>query len=805
MGSDDRDVQGRRASEIDMLQLLSEVSRALKALHQRPGRTFFVVLTLGLGMSGALTTLNLLGPTLERPPVPDLERLVRIELPSLVESDPREFVESPVSVVSRIRQVTRLVDVAAVTPSGEQVLTTGSVSLPMQAAFVSREYFRTLGAVAPLGRVFVAGTGAPEAVLSHSAWHRMFSSDPEVIGRVVSVDRLPYTIVGVMTAGFWFPPRNVDVWLTYGDRQATRGSAQFVGRLAPTATVSEARAEFVTIFARSLSPPIRDQLRLTSVPEDLAGRSGVKIATIAVPISVLVLSCVDVGHLLAVNMLARRRRVAVMLALGARPTDIVRESTFEALLMALAGAGVGAIVASFATQGLANFLPPHLAEAVHDNYRMWLLTIGFVIAVPVTATAAPLIAITHVNVGAALRSGAQQAGREKGNYRASDLLVISEVALATGLVIASTTLARFVWTFQHVDWPSESSGLYAANVVGGRVTDPQLIGRLKDGVRSRLGLGELAISSQLPVLAGGFSPITIDDAPPTRIEVMGEIITTPVAIEVGVTPEYFNLTRQFLLTGRAFDDHDGRSAPRVAVVSAAFAELYWPHRSPLGATVRFRDEPKRMVTITGVVANPWTSTHLALPPLFIYMPYDQVPVTDSVYLLFRWPGAPPAHGFQLVRESVYQADRSFALKDLRLFTAAVRDQWAGQNVLVAILGYAAALALLLATFGVYGVAQASVLDRQRELAIRVSLGAGRRALLWPVVREGLSLGIVGSVLGAVFSIGIARYTWAALLMLSLRDRMVWMTVFGISSIALVAFYEPARRAWRVDPNELLRE
>jgi putative ABC transport system permease protein len=691
---------------------------------------------------------------------------------------------------------------------------------------VTSGFFRMLGVSPRRGRSFgpeddVSG-GTRAVILSHGFWTRRFGANPDVVGRSVTIDGVPYEIRGVLPAQFSYAPvGDAAVWLPIGRSAETRAQrfnhwVRVVGRLRDGVTVDAARHRMADVM-RTLAAQYPESnsgrgVLITPLPEVV--RAGIERPVLvlfgAVGI-VLLIACANVATLVLARSIERGREIAVRSAIGASRGRLLRQLLTENLVLALAGAVLGAWVAKEGVRLLVAAVPeamfsqmPSLREASVDGAALGF-TIAVAIGTGIIFGLAPAVLSSRRSAAELLRSDSR-AGTGRARHRLRDALVMSEIALTLVLLVGATLMGRSLLALLRVDpgFTAERVATVRAALAGPSYADgtrQQLFfEELLPRVRSLPGVEAVGAISSPPLQGGGTNTFHVDGAPEPPPASRPEATTRAVA------GDYFSALRIPLIEGRALSSHDDLKAPYAVVISESAARRLFGARSAVGERLRFYAWQDSAWTIVGVVGDVKTDALDAPAAATIYYSHLQGPA-NRMSIVARTAGADPSALIPAMRREVQAMDPKIAVYAASTMVERIERSQAvySRRYLLVLLGSFAAAALLLAIIGVYGVIAYAVTQRTREIAIRIALGARSREVLTLVLRSGLRLVAAGIAVGAVAALALSR-TLSSLLF-GVHPADVW--TYGLASLLLVlvavaASYVPARRATRFDPAMALR-
>jgi putative ABC transport system permease protein len=798
--------------------LVGDLKYAIRSLWRQPTLSAVAILTLvlGIGATSAMFTV-VKGVLLDPLPYRDSDRLVVLwETKPMGETD---LVSNPTYQDWR-RESTQVDDMAAYrhvryTFTG----TDGPINVP--ALRVTPSLFGVLQSEAALGRTLLEEEGAPGrdhvVVLSRGFWQRHFGGDPSIVGRAIPLDSEPYTIVGVMPAGFGFPPSGDEqIWTALSfdptDRhgQSRRARAlNVVGRLQAGATFNQAQQEMAAI-AGQLAAEYPDSntgwgARLVPAHDQLVRRIRPALLVVFGAVAFLLLIvCANVANLMLARLTSRRREIAVRAALGAGRLQLLRQVMTESVMLALVGGALGLVVA-FATVRLVQSLPagslPLLAE-VRIDAGVLVFTVGLSLLVALVFGLLPAFQITRANIRDTISESSGAMGSPT-SMRLLNGLVVLEVAVAIVLLIGAGLMTRSFAELMRVDPGFDPDRLLAAQIHLPQTkyrTAPDRIrffDELVQRVRTLPGVQSAGAVTALPM-----HPVGIDFALNFTIEgqappASGE---EPQADIRAATPGYFETMRIPLLRGRLFDDRDRQGTAGVMVINETLARRYFTGQDPIDRTIK---TPHGAARVVGVVAD---TRHYGLdsePRPAIFLPFLQNAFTGMAVIART--GTNPADYAALVRREVLAVDSAQPIFDVRTMETVLSRSVFVPRLSMLLLAAFAGAALLMAIVGIYGVMSYSVTQRTRELGLRMALGAQARDTLLMIVGKSMALVAAGVVLGLAGAVGVTRLMSGMLFGVSPVDPLIFGAVsIVLAGTALLACLLPALRATRVDPVQALR-
>ncbi len=794
-----------------MSGFLHDLRHAIRSLSKSPGFTAVAVATLALGIGANAAIFSVVRAVLLRPlPYAEPERLVtlpdNISMPEL----------------SDVRETARSFDAVGGSALQPLDLTGGGDPLQITGALVTGDFFEALGVPAALGRTLRPSDdregGERVAVVTHGLWLRRWGADPGLVGRAVTISGQPYTIVGVMPAGFALPEQRVELflpaWVGYpsGARDRDVHFARPILRLRPAIPIEKARAELAAIFRRlAAAYPDTDtglDPGLVSLHERVVGDSRTALVALSGAVGmVLLIACSNIASLLVARTRARARELAIRSALGASRPRLASQVLAESGLLALAGGAAGLALADWGTRILVTRLPdslPRLASVSTDRGVLFF-TLAVSIATGLLFGLVPAMRAARRPPGAGVNGPRTTTGIE--DRRLGTAFAVSQVALALVLLVGAGLLANTLWRLRSIDPGFPAGGLVTAhfNLPESRYQ------RLPSQLQFRRRLLELLAASHLR--AGMVSEIPLGGSDLNHQFVIEGRPAIPPGQEPrlqtrSVMGDYFGTMGIRRIAGRDLTDADREDAPLVAVVNESMARLYFPGGSPIGARFRWaRDSgPPRWIEIVGVVSD---VRHFGLSTGDLpaaYTTYAQVGVDWKRWtdLVVRAPEG-TAGLAETLREKIREADPLLPVKSLRPVDEIVAGSLERPRFLAGLLGAFAGAALLLAALGVAGVLGNLVARRTREIGVRIALGADPARVRREVIGEGARIAAIGIGIGLVGAFAASR----ALTNLLYAVRPIDPATYGavsllLAAVAIGACYLPARRASRVDPIEALR-
>jgi predicted permease len=809
--------------------LFQDVRHGIRAMLRTPVFTAIAVIVLALGIGANTAIFSVVDAVLLRPlAYRDSDRLVTILMNG----------EGPVSVANYIDWRDQGHSFAAMGAADYWSPNLTGVDAPehIPGLKVTQSLFPMLGIDPLLGRVFVEGEdkdGADrEVILSYQLWQRRFSGDRDVLGKPIVLDGNAYIVVGVMPKGFHFAPfwaTKAELWVpnAFGARIHSRGgnSLRIFARLKDGVSLTQARAEIASITARleRQFPGTNRDVIVTPLKEKVVGPVETPLLVLLGAVAfVLLITCANVAHMLLARAATRQREVAVRTALGARRGRIIRQFLTESLLLGALGGAAGLLLAVVATRALIAISPTNIprVQTVSIDMHAALFLLAATILTSIGFGFVPALQASSVNVNDTLKEGGRAGSEGVHRNRLRSLLVVSEFALALMLLIGAGLMIR---TFAALE--AEAPGFNPHDVIsmivsvsGSKEEDPgrreifyrQLIER----VRSLPGVQAAGAINHLP-LAGDLWGwhFEIEGRPKPR---PGE---KPGAVYRMVTPGYFSAMRLPLIRGRDITEADNVTAPGVVIVNEQAARQYWPGEDPIGKRICFDDDTTNLatwLTIIGIAKDAkqdsWTDKATPEAYLAAFQNHDYLGDSGTeaskhmnyITLVARTAGD-PALAASAMKEAARSFDRNLAITQVVTMDGVVAEANAQPRFEMLLLTIFAAVALVLAAVGIYGVISYSASRRTHEIGVRMSLGATRGDVLLLVVRQGVWLAVAGSVAGIAGALLLSRLMAKLLYGVQPTDPATFGAVaVGLGVVAMLACYVAARRAMHIDPMAALR-
>jgi putative ABC transport system permease protein len=805
--------------------LMQDLRYAFRTFARNPGFAAAAVVVLALGVGANVSIFSVVNAVLLRPlPLPEPQRLALLWVKN-PERGWHQQVAAPANFLDWQAQ-TRSFEAMSAYEDFLRTATLGGQGEPeaVPSLSVGGEFFSTLGVQPVVGRLFQPHetwqTEERGVVLSERLWRRRYGADPEIVGRSVPINGEPWTVLGVAPAALRFPFQEAEIWTPMRWDPAKREKLWFrrahyvrvVGRLRSGASLEQARVELEAVAAR-LEQKYPETNRLmgagvTGLQEWIVGPTRLPLLVLLGAVGLLLLvACANVANLTLARAAERAREMAIRGALGASRGWLVRQGLAESLLLAGLGALAGLVLGSWGTEALVRMAPaevPRLEEVRLDG-RLLLFTAGAAMLSALLFGLVPALRGARPDLEEALKGGGRSGTQGRGRFRSRAVLVAAEVALALMLAVGAGLLIRSFARLRQVEPGFDPRGVLSAQVslpgvrYGEEAQQAEFYGRLLERIEATPGVQAAGVASKLPLtLPGWSSDFSVEGRPAGEhgIEV----------VHRQVSPGYFRTLRVPLLRGRVFDASDRIGRPRVVLINEALARRHFGDEDPIGKRICFDrapDEHSVWRTIVGVVGSEKQQSLALEARLEIFAPAAEEPDLTQV-LVVRGPDDPLALVGTL-REAVRQLDPEVPLYSVRTMEQVSAESLGRERFVLALLGGFAALALVLAALGVYGVTAYVTRQRTREIGIRMALGAGRAQVLGLVLRQGLAPVAAGGVAGVAGALGLTRLMQGLLFEVEPADPGTYVSVAALlAAAALVACLMPARRAIRVQPVAALR-
>jgi putative ABC transport system permease protein len=797
--------------------LLQDVRYALRQARKSPGVTLFAVAALALGIGATTSVFSVVDAVLLRPlSYRDPSRLVMIWEDDTAYGFPRNN-GSPFAFTQWKSRNRVFDDLAALTHDSLNLIGHGTPEY-LHADTVTPNFFSVLGINAAQGRTFTAEDGRPgtplTVVLSYGLWVRRFGSDPHIVGQDLLLSGAKYTVVGVMPRGFRFLDSQVDTWVPsqwtskFIEGRKTDHFLTMVGRLKPGISMGRAQTEMLALGKQLAAENIWDgNAVLVPLREQISGDVRPVILMLLGAVAFLLLiACANTANLSLARGSARRREIAVRLALGARRRRLIEQTLTESLLLSCSAGAIGIGGAFAGTRFLALLVPSGIAATPQVSTRLLAFTTLVSIGTGVLFGIVPAVRASRTSVLSPLKQGSGQSGVGPGGQRMRSILVITEIALTVVLLSGAALMLR---SFEKLY--GQNPGFRADHVLTLQTTLPrpkyqdfasrnQFYREVVQRVETLPGVVAAGYATYLPLAdAGGGSLVTVENRP---IDPKHMLIAN---VRV-VTPDYCRAVGMSLREGRLLDQRDGADAPKSVVINQSMALAYWPGLDPIGRRFK-RGLPESSTpwwTVVGVIADMRQGgMEVAVRPEG-YFPTQQADFFSPDSLAVRTSSEPLSVANE-VRREIWAVDNDQPVANVQTLNELVDASVARPRMNTLLLGGFATMGLLLAALGIYAVLSFSVVQRTQEIGLRVALGANAGDVLGMVLASGARLFVAGAAIGFAASIALSRLLSHLLFEVRPSDPLAYTSVVVIvAAVALLACYLPARRAAKVDPMVALR-
>jgi putative ABC transport system permease protein len=813
-------------------QSLQDIRHACRSLLRSPGFSVAAILTLALGIGANTAVFSVVNTVLLKPlSYPEPDRIVQFRLKSTEGSVPSASIPD----LRFWMQHAEAVDDISAYDLGEAVLgLTSGIPEEVHGAHVTSNYFRLFGAPLALGRPFSgdedrAGSGKV-VVLSYWLWKRRFGGDPKIVGKVISLEKEPYTVVGVTGESFRTDPES-DLWIPFQfnldsiDQLHSFGAA---ARLKPGLSLSQANMQLRLASQAAQRQGILPDPEYAFVLETYRdaivrdARASLLLMQAAVGM-VLLIACANVANLLLGRATVRKREFAIRAAIGAGRGRLLRQFATDSVLLSTCGGGVGLVIGSLGVHALLSISPGNIPRigvagaSVGLDWRVLMFTLGISLLVGIVFGIFPALQVCGSSLNQSLNEGNQRLGSGSSQSKMRSLIVLSEVSLSVVLLIGAALLIRTFAALRDVNpgFDGHNVFLMEMSLHGSQFATTANVARLVEDARQRLaGIAgvEIAAATCSPPFGDRMGlPFAAVGTPSANSGSTGD------AEWMSVSPGYFAVLRIPVIRGRDFLEQDGKSAPGVVLINETMAKRYWAGKDPIGQTIEigrgigadFEDRPRQII---GIVAD--TRDHdlsqAAEPTMMIPLAQEPDGVTrlwfqfGPIFWLIRTHLEPHQVAVN-VSEQLREASGGLPAGRVRTMDEILSHSIARQNFSMLLLGVFAMAALALTAVGIYGVMAYSVAQRTHEIGVRMALGADRARIRNLVVGKGILTAGLGVIVGLAAAAFLARFLAGFLFGVRAWDPMVFIAVpLLLALVALFALWIPARRAARLEPIEALR-
>jgi predicted permease len=800
-----RDIWGWRWFE----ELEQDVRYALRMLKNNPSWSVVIVATLALGVGANTAIFSIFNDFLLRPlPFLDPGRLVTVTQFNPTQAEKLTGYASPPNYLDWKAQNHVFEEMGAWDVMIEQFNLTGTDEPErIRGKRVSSSFFSVLGVNPLYGRLFGPEQdqrgGDTVAVLGYGLWQRRFGGGADVLGRQITLDDKPFTVIGVMPAGFRFSAPPEEVWLPLADLlQGGRGGMHLkvMARLKAGVSIAQAQAEMTAIagrLAREYPQHNRNETALVGSLRDRYART-LRPALVALLVAValvLLIACANIAGVLLARAAARQKEMAIRRALGAGKARIARQVLTESVLLALIGGALGLLLAIWGVPILYAAVPAgmHPLEPAGVDASVLAVTLLVSILTGLLFGMAPAWSAAGADINSGLKEATSGGAPRIGRRRLRSSFVVSEVALAVMLLIGAGLLIKSFVRLLQVDSGFRAENVLTMNLSRNRPNAHAFYTEALQRIAALPGVRAAGAANFIPINEQSWGQdVSIEGRPPRA---PGDFIW---AAHRSVSLDYFRAMGIRLLQGRRFMEQDLRL--RVAIINEAMARSYWPNEDPIGKRFKIGISSREWISVVGVVGN---VKHYGL---------DTEP-TPEMYFLESMPrmtlvvraDMDPTSLIAAVRNAIHSVDRDQPISDVRTMQRIISESVASRRLTMALIALFAGLALLLAGIGLYGLVSYSVTLRRHDIGVRMALGAQRSDILRSVVGDGLLIALAGVAVGIAGAWALTRIMTGLLFGVTTHDPTVFVAVpLLLTAAMLMASYLPARRATRIDPMEALR-
>jgi putative ABC transport system permease protein len=802
----------------------SDIRFALRMLGKNPAFSSIAILTLALGIGANTAIFSVVDAVLLRPlPYSQPDRLVTVSESNRPYDLLTRNAVAPGNFLDWRDRNHVFEQIAAVQLPGFSLTGLDRPERVLGAA-TSAGMLRLLGLRPALGREFEAADdhngAAPVVMLTHALWKRRFAADPDILGKTIHLGMTPYTVIGVLPAGLKFPEPDVQLWVPLeqglSPQEMHWHSSHYLdvyARLKPGVTLAQANEQISRIAAevKQENPDSNSGAAalVISMQEDLAGTIRPALITLLVAVAfVLLIACANVANLLLVRAAGRGKELAIRMALGAGKSRVLRQMLTESVFLSVAGGCAGLFVASWTRQALLALKPESLPQfnVIQTDWRVLLFTLAISILTGLLFGLVPALRGTGLNLAPTLHGSSRTVTANKNTQHLRNIFVSAEMAISLVLLVGAGLTIRSFLELRNIPL-----GFRTDHTVTARISIPEdkysgddqvvsFYDSVLERIRATPGVESAGLISFLPLTGHNFdNSFDIVGRPPRPAS------GRDYALVRFVDPQFFDVLQIPLLSGRSLEPRDRAGSSRSIVLSESMAKRYWPNASSgaVGAHLTvYLGMDQSPWEVVGIVGDVRTSIAEEPQPT-MYFPYSQIPFRFMV-LAVRTHGDAKAMS-ETIRKTVSQLDPDQPVFQSRTLADLVDQSLIPWRFSMTLLAAFAAMALLLAAAGIYGVMSYTVGQRTQEMGVRMALGAQPADVLRLVIAQGAKLAFVGVLIGLLVSLGVTRLMSKLLFGVSTKDPFTLSAVaLLLALVALVACYIPARRATRVDPTIALR-
>jgi putative ABC transport system permease protein len=798
-----------------------DVRYAARSIRRSPAFAAIAVLTLALGIGATTSIFSVVHTLLIRPlPFPDADRLVAVFATS---PTARRDTTSFLDFSDWQHQAHTLSGMAAYRSERFNITGDGTPE-PVRGLRASHELLTVLGVSPAIGRAFdrqEQHAASAVALIGHGLWTRRYGSDPHVLGKTILVNEVSHVVIGVLPPGFEFPPYVPgDLIVPVPERPSrSTGYIRGIARLNGGTPLSVAQQELDTI-ARGLEAAFPNSNRgrgVNLVPLREFASGDVRVALLVLlgaAFLVLLIGCANVGNLVLAKGLARQRELAVRRALGAGRGRLVRQLLTESLSLALIASVLGLVGAFWGSAFLVASLSQRFPlPSSAFSWTLLLVPIALASVAGMLSGLPPALILWRSGLNDALKQDGRNQSAGMHEQRLGNLLIVGETALTVMLLIGAGLLMKSFVRLQQVDLGVNPRQSVTANLVlSKRYLDPErremFVRRLLESVAGVPGVQEVAVHTDPPFLGGGaretFTVEGLADPEPGRGHAAGFDV---------VSGRFFSAMGIPIAGGRDFEEQDTANAPAVAIINETMARRIWPGVDPIGKRLRlyYDKSQQHWLSIVGIVRDVRYRGRLSDPIPQVFVPSQQYPykllpyVQAPLVALVVRTASKPAAMIPAIQAAVWAADKDQPVWNFQPMDQVLWEAAAEPRVYMTLLGIFAAIALVIASAGIYGLSAYAVVRRRQELGIRLALGATPGQILALVLGRGMFLNIVGAALGLAGALGLAKVVAGFLYGITATDAPTFLAVLLLfAAVAFVATYVPARRAATIDPSLAFR-
>ncbi len=813
-----------------MSALLQDVQFAFRLLRKNPGFALMAAIIMALGIGANTAIFSIVNKILIEPlPYRDADRIVQIWHTPPQSSFPgmSTFAVSPANFLDWQKQ-SRLFDKMAIYTGASFDITGAGKPESITASPVSTDFFSALGVEPIHGRVFRPDENNPgqnrEVVLSYKFWQTHYANDPGALGKTITLDGDPYTIVGVMGPAM-NKPGFARIWVPVAltpAAAAIRNNHNYlaVGRLKPGATVEQAQAEMNTISQRleqaypaddkgwgAVLHPLRDETVGDIRPALLLMLGAVGF--------ILLIACANVANLLLARTFSRRKEIAIRTAMGARRPRLIQQLLGESVFISLLGGALGLIAAHFGIQLLLKLFAGQLPQFgdVGLSAPVLTFTFGLSIITGILSGLLPALSMTKNDVSDALKQGLGRTDATSGSSATRSALVVIEVALSLVLLIGAGLMIRSLWKLQTIDPGFDQHNVLTMNVkvnkklFASATEESQFFDQVLSRIRALPGVESVGAIDDLPLNGGSNQPVAVEGRPVVALSEQPE-----VSVRV-VTSGYFNAMRIPLLQGRVITEDDRAASAPVVVISQSMAKQFWPNGDAIGHHLKlsfFGDKDRQVIGIVGDVKQAGLNNTTGIASL--YWPAAQVtaPAQESwrsmsLALAVRTTVAPRTLA-TAITDAVHQVNKDVPVDNVLTLEEFVEETLSQNSANTQLLSIFGLLALVLSTVGIYSVLAYSVKRGMKDIGLRIAFGATRADVLQFVVAQAIKPTALGIAIGLAVAYSLSRFVTSMVYGVGARDTLTFVAVTGLLVVvAFAASLIPALRATHIDPLTVIRD